>query len=595
MSENNKSFLAKVREAIDVTLDSYIAKSQSSDGSPVPAQTDRKAMVELDWAERDQYGYKTKQSMVGNPVLRQMARKDTIIAAIHQTRLAQVNLFDEEQKDKYSPGWIVEPQEQADYTDDEKLELADPNLSEEEYEQKKFEFEKERIKKLKEQKEDIKTIKEFIKNCGADSTEADTTFKRTTFRKFLNLVTRDRLTYNYAAVELIPSKDYSKCVQFHPVSAGTIYYATKKSQESTMKAMLSRLKERGYTQQQLEAMAKKPLRYLQVVRGQIMWAWTEEEFVFEAANPSVDPEDNGYAVGELELLTQAVTAHLFAEAHNRNFFTQGIGSKGLLHIKGDNISRAQLEGFKRQWWNQVTNSKNAFRPPIIGMADEVKWVPLSQSNREMEFSTWMEYLIKIVCAVYQIDPAEINFDISKTNTSTLNESSNEARLKSSRDKGLKPLLDYLQGLINDHILPRWNKELSKKYKFKFVGLDAESRQQEGDRLEKETKVWKTLNEARREQGREPLEDGDVVLNAVATQYKQMKLANQAEQQAMGDEGAPMDSGMDEEDQSELDNDLDGLVDEIDAVLGEPDAKSEEKEETKKSKVIEYHYIKDDEE
>jgi hypothetical protein len=230
------------------------------------------------------------------------------------------------------------------------------------------------------------------------------------------------------------------------------------------------------------------------------------------------------------------------------------------------------------------------------MADEVKWVPLSQSNREMEFSTWMEYLIKIVCAVYQIDPAEINFDISKTNTSTLNESSNEARLKSSRDKGLKPLLDYLQGLINDHILPRWNKELSKKYKFKFVGLDAESRQQEGDRLEKETKVWKTLNEARREQGREPLEDGDVVLNAVATQYKQMKLANQAEQQgAMGDEGAPMDSGMDEEDQSELDNDLDGLVDEIDAVLGEPDAKSEEKEETKKSKVIEYHYIKDDEE
>src|SRR5690606_7678627 len=75
----------------------------------------------------------------------------------------------------------------------------------------------------------------------------------------------------------------------------------------------------------------KPLRYAQVVRGKIVAAFTEDELTFEPATPTTDPEDNGYAPGELEYLIHIVTAHLYAEAHNRNFFTQGIGTKGILH------------------------------------------------------------------------------------------------------------------------------------------------------------------------------------------------------------------------------------------------------------------------
>jgi hypothetical protein len=601
MAEQQKqSFLGKIREAVEATLDSYISKARTSDGSPVMEKEDRKSQVELEWAERDQYGWKQKQTMVSNQTLRSMARKDSVIIAIHQTRLGQINEFSEEQKDKYSPGWIVEAQEIADYTDEQKLELADPLLDEEMYNNKKYEFEKERVEKLSKQKKEIQEIKDFIKNCGSDIEEADTTYKRVTFKKFLNLITRDRLTYNYAAIELIPSKDRSRAVKFYPTSAGYIYYTSKRSQDATMAALLSRLRDKGYSQEELEKLSQKPLRYVQVVRGQIVWAWSEDDFIFEAANPTVDPEDNGYAMGELELLIQTITAHLFAEAHNRNFFTQGIGTKGLLHIKGDNISRAQLEGFKRQWWNQVANSKNAFRPPIIGMADEVKWVPLAQTNREMEFESWMHYLIRIICAVYQIDPAEINFDISKVNTSTLNESSNETRIKSSRDKGLKPLLDFIEGLLNDHILPRWNKELAKKYKFKFVGLDAESRKQETERLEKETQVWKTLNEARREQGREPIEDGDIVLSAVATQYKQMKInadmqAQAAEQEQMNAAGGPEDAqgtpfedGMSEDSSQELEKELNDLLMELPDESADPEPK---KDEAKKSIT---YILKDDE-
>lgn len=610
------SIFSKLNDAINVSLDSYITKSRSNieeleksssatNAPPASEQGGKLAITELDYQGQEQYGFKEKGSGVGMPVLKSMARRDSIVIAIHQTRIAQGSMFTKKQKNRYVPGWLVVPEDQADLDEDQKLELSDPDLTPEEYAAKKFEFEKTRIELKKKQQKEIKEIEEFIKHCGMDVSESDTTNKRVDFDKFVKLVIRDRLTYNYAALELIPQKNGEKCHHFYPVSAGTIRYVSRNSAARLQQLLVEQMKQRGLTDEEIKRKSDKQYRYVQVVRGQIIAAWTEDWFVFEPANPTVDPEDNGYAMGELEMLLQIVTAHLYAEAHNRNFFVQGIGTKGLLHIKGENISRAQLEAFKRQWFNQISNTRNAFRPPIIGMADEVKWVPLAQSNREMEFEQWMNYLIRICCAVYQIDPAEINFDISKINSSTLNESSNETRIKASRDKGLKPLLDYIQGLINNHVIPRWNKEYAKKYRFEFVGLDAETRQQEIDRLQKETGVWKTINEARIEMGREPIESGDIVLNAIYSQYlaqksEAMNPENQVddetnpppEDEGTGDGDPAVDEAQSDEAKkfsSEFDKDMEALVDEVSKIDTSP---KESKEETKKS-IIEY-YIKDDE-
>ena len=217
------------------------------------------------------------------------------------------------------------------------------------------------------------------------------------------------------------------------------------------------------------------------------------------------------------------------------------------------------------------------------MADEVKWVPLSQSNREMEFENWMNYLIRIACAVYQIDPSEINFDISKTTTSTLNESNNEQKVKSSKTKGLRPLLMYLQNIINHQILPRWNKELAAKYEFEFVGLDAETKMQEIDRYQKEAQVYKTINEIRKEKGKAPIEDGDIILAAAYTQYLQMKQQTEMQQMQQGMEGEMPAEG----DESSDDQDFSDIEGELDELLTGVEGKDEE---TKKSHtIIEYHY------
>lgn len=612
MAEQNKSFIGKVWEAVDVTLDSYITKSRSSiQDTPSNADEDRAdklSISELDYAGQEQYGWKEKVGLVGNPVLKSMARRDSVVIAIHQTRVAQASAFTKKQKNRYVPGWLVVAENPADLTEDQKLQLANPELTPEEYQALKYTFEQERIELKKKQEKEILEIEEFIKHCGMPSDESDTTHKRIDFDKWIKIAVRDRLTYNYAAVELVPQKNGERCHHFYPVSALTVKYATKRSAEQLQKLMIENMIARGISPEEAKRKGNKPYRYVQVVRGQVVAAWSEDWFVFEAANPTIDPEDNGYAMGELEMLIQIITAHLYAEAHNRNFFVQGIGTKGLLHIKGENISRAQLEAFKRQWFNQISNTRNAFRPPIIGMADEVKWVPLAQSNREMEFEQWMNYLIRICCAVYQIDPAEINFDISKVNTSTLNESSNETRIKSSRDKGLKPLLDYIQNMVNNNILPRWNPEYAKNYRFEFVGLDAETRQQEIDRLEKETRVWKTINEARIEMGKAPLEDGDIVLNAIYSQYLAQKLQQeqmdqQQEEAAMGEDdglgengdgtSGPVNHDMNAqhgEEAQKMEEEFNSDLEKLAAEVNKPEAPPKKKDEAKKS--IEYYSDED---
>lgn len=606
MAEQNEGIISKLVKAGEAALDGYLAKAKSD--IKKDAAWEKRGIDEIDYGTEQQYGWKERRGLVGPEVMKNMARKDSIMVAIRKTRLAQVGLFTKPQKDKYSPGWIIEPQVPADISEEEKMQLSDPAImnDDEAFEKLKYELDQKRAKLQREQEEEMKEVVKFIQHCGLPDNMVSG--KRLDFPTFVSLIVDDRLIYNYSAIEMIPTKgDKDKLSHFYPVSAGGIRFVTEKS-SIAYKNFLKNKHEDGAEKY---VGADKPFRYAQVVRGRVRAAWTEDEMIFTPAAPTIDPEDIGYAPGELEYLIQIITAHLYAEAHNRNFFTQGVGTKGILHIKGDNINRAQLEAFKRHWFNQVVNSRNAFRPPIIGIADDVKWIELSQSNKDMEFDNWMNYLIKICCAVYQIDPAEINFDISKSGNNALNEGNNESKVKLSKDKGLKPLLDYVENMMNYEILRRWDGELAEKYKFRFVGLDAETREEEYKRLKEETTVWKTINEARVEMGRGNIEHANIIRDANYTQYlAQKEMANAAgEMGAEGEEQPPEDDGIHAEHQdhaAEVDEDHSRMLGELEEAAAsaqnelDEEAKAEEqdkkvKEETKKSAaaVVEYYFDDED--
>lgn len=190
----------------------------------------------------------------------------------------------------------------------------------------------------------------------------------------------------------------------------------------------------------------------------------------------------------------------------------------------------------------------------LGKDSKLNWTSLHSTNREMEFGKWLEYCIKTICGVFQIDPIEIGFDISKQGSGAsggggggLGNGNQAERMNFSKDKGLLPLLTFIASLLNDYIVFR----IDPNYKLEFVGLNGSTEKDDLDRAVQQVKSYKTINEIRAEHDLEPLPSfdkiknpGDVVLDPSLIQFitGQLAAAQEPEAGAMGPDGQPMDGG-----------------------------------------------------
>lgn len=426
-------------------------------------------------------GYRSAPSSLTFETMKQMAEKNTIVSSIIQTRLNQVASFCQPQLNKYSIGFKVAHRNQ-------------------------------KHKLTESEKEHVADMERFVLNMGADKNS-----ERDSFEMWVRKVVRDRLTYDQMCSEKILRRN-GKPHSIYAVPADTIRFAAPKNKRATPLT---------------KAQAWSTPKYVQVIDGTVVNEYTSKEFMFRVANPRTDLRTHNYGLSELELLVTTITSHLWAEEWNRKVFSQGSTIKGILNIKG-NIPSAQIEAFKRQWMTQVSGVTNAWKTPVMN-SDDMQWIPLQPSNNDMGFQQWLEYLVKVACAVYLIDPAEINFDTrGGVGSQPMFMSTNEAQQKVSKDRGLQPLLRFIQNTVNEEIL--W--EIDDDYQFLFVGLDARTESEAIELRMKELSSYKTLNEIRREADElPPTPDGDIVLNPVYVGYKQQQAAQQAQAQAGAAGGA----------------------------------------------------------
>lgn len=192
---------------------------------------------------------------------------------------------------------------------------------------------------------------------------------------------------------------------------------------------------------------------------------------------------------------------------------------------------------------------NSHKVPILD-AEGFEWIDMQQSNRDMEFFKYIEYLVKVGCAVFNISPEEIGFPLEGQGGGGLGGSdSGKEEKEYSKDKGLKPLLTSLQGWINDFIIgPKTNF----KYEFVFQGINTESAKEEEDKLTKAATVYMTVDEVRKEKGLRPLPNGmgKFPLNPIIAQKMMMDSQTQQGQQQQDQE----DQGkQDQQDKDQFDN------------------------------------------
>lgn len=414
-------------------------------------------------------GYRQTPGPITYDTLLQMTERDPVIAAIVQTRIQQVASFAVPQANKYSIGFRIRPRNRR------KRKLDDRD-------RKRIDY-----------------IEKFLLNTGRSYDK-----NRDSFETFIKKFVRDRLTWDQGTFEMVrglrlENGKPGKLLSFFATPSATMRIANPKNRRGTPPS---------------EREARKQIQYVQVVNGKIVTQYTNEQLAFCVANPRSDIAVYRYGYTELEMLLNTITAHLWAEEWNRKAFSQGSTIKGILNVKG-NIPAAQAEAFRRQWTLQVSGVANAHKTPFIN-SEGIEWFPLQLSNTEMGYQMWLEYLIKVACAAFLMDPAEINFDLrgGAGVSQPMFMTTNEAQQKVSKDRGLRPLLRFVADSINRNIV--W--DLDEDYELDFVGLDAKTEEQAIELRLKEVQNYKTVNEVRQEEDLPPMEHGDIILNATWTGY-----------------------------------------------------------------------------
>lgn len=440
-----------------------------------PTDEDSRSLLWDPFAIVEQLGYKDRPSSITYGTLQQIVQKVPLIQAIIVTRLNQVSAFAQPRRDMFQTGYRVRPVD-----DDAELSPAD----------RKF----------------ASNVEGMLSTTGA----TDNPLARDNFDTFLRKITRDSLTLDQYCYEVTGNRK-GLPAKFTAVDAATIRLADTVNITYVEDPDL--------------------IATVQVYDNMVINEYRRQEMAFCVRNPHTSIRLYGYGYSEIEMLINAITSWLWGFDYNSKFFNQGTVAKGLLNIQGT-MNRTQLKAFRRQWYQMVSGIENAWRSPVLNSDGKVEWVNMTQTNRDMEFSAWMDFLIKLIGGIFQIDPMEMGFKYGDHGQRAMFESGTQAKLTASKDKGLTPLLHHIGHSITDYIV----RPIDKDWRFEFVGLEQETKDELASLNQKRVKATHTLNELRAEQDLEPDPYGDVILDPAYIQWRTSQEQAKMQQEQMAAAG-----------------------------------------------------------
>lgn len=448
-------------------------------------------------------GFKDSKGILSFEVLRRMGNIH-IIRSIVNTRIEQIQNFLRFSEDDQKEGFTIR----------KKTSL--------------FKEEKKEISSVEKKK--IEEIVEFLMNSGFNEKWDNID----DFQTFVRKIAFDSLTLDQLAFEVVRDKGWN-IKKYRAVDASLIRFLD--SVDPKQRERLEDYRFKGYLprfcmmwdeQILINPTTKEPILY---------YPW---ELGFGIRNKSSDIRKNGYGTSELEILVELITGVLWSIQYNMNNFSIGSTPKGFINVKNANISDSNLNEFRQAWSQMMTGVRNAKRTPVINGID-LEWIDLDKSNREMEYQEWAQFLVIMVCSVYRIDPSELGFSF-KNQAQLFGQDGQKARLQHSREKGLKPILIFLENIITKYIVS----EIDEDYEFVFTGIEVEDEeiQVNLDKTKLESGMVAMQDIFKKYSGREFDPDKDIILNQV---YQQVQTSKQQQEMfgssvpgEMNEEGVPQD-------------------------------------------------------
>lgn len=233
-------------------------------------------------------------------------------------------------------------------------------------------------------------------------------------------------------------------------------------------------------------------RYYWYPDGFVRAAFTNEDMLYIMANPATY---RVVGLAPLETLRNTIDSELSGSLYNQRQ-VENAAPDGMIDL-GEGFRPEQVEAFKSYWAAEVAG-KGA--TAFLGGSRNAKFIPFRQNNRDMQFLEWQNYLVRKIAAVFGLSPQDLGL------TFEINKATSEVIAEQTEDRGLRPLLALIQDYFTREIV--WDRSYGGKannlaFRFTRLNLKETTSKASINKLALAGVPWKTVNEARVEDGREP--------------------------------------------------------------------------------------------
>lgn len=364
----------------------------------------------------------------------------------------------------------------------------------------------------KKQDEEAERIRDFMVSTGnyVDPGRDDLV-------KYAVKLLRDELTLDQIATEIQYNKK-GEPVAFFAVDAATIERVIPEKEDET------------------------DFRYLQIVDGMPAAGYTMDNMIFDFENPRTDIYHSMYGYSLVEQAVDLITSEINTFVYNAGNFTENKLPKGMLLLNDDANSDVidEMEDYIAEIMSG--GPLNQWRIPIIpsGKKDaKLEWKAIN-TNREMEFQAWLDYLSSGVMALFGCSADELGIQSQKSQA--MFENGGQDRMAAAKSSLLGDLLVFFESYLNKIV-----SKINPDYVLEFVGYEKDNPNTVADLDEKEVRTWKSLNEKRAEKGLDPINLEEVKNAADLPMNVQLVQLFQSQQAMAGDDmGGDMGGFGDEE-------------------------------------------------
>lgn len=233
--------------------------------------------------------------------------------------------------------------------------------------------------------------------------------------------------------------------------------------------------------------------YQQIIKGLPAWDYTSDELIYKPRNPR---PGFIYGMSPVQQIVLTVNIALRKQLSQLQYYTDGNIPDALIGTPPE-WTPAQILEYQQAW--------DALHEGNTAMRRRAKFVPgnatIQQTREVILKDDFDEWLARVACYAFSISPQAFVKEVNRATAETAKEAALE--------EGLAPLMQWVKG-----VLDRIVQHHLKQHDLEFVWGDADDadpdkKDQILDRKVKSGRM--TINEARLEDGMDPIPGGDVAM------------------------------------------------------------------------------------